>query len=95
MAVCTSSPRRKILERVLAGHVGEDPQLHLGVVGGDERVAVLGHEAGADLLPCSVRMGMFWRLGLVLERRPVVVAVWLKVVWSRPSSASSSGNASR
>ena len=24
---------------------------------------------------------MFWRFGLVLERRPVVVATWLKVVW--------------
>ena len=28
---------------------------------------------------------MFWRFGLVLDRRPVVVAVWLKVVCSRPS----------
>ncbi len=27
---------------------------------------------------------MFCRLGLVLERRPVVVAAWLKVVWTRP-----------
>ena len=27
---------------------------------------------------------MFCRFGLVLERRPVVVAAWLKVVWMRP-----------
>ena len=27
---------------------------------------------------------MFCRFGLVLERRPVVVAAWLKVVWTRP-----------
>ncbi len=29
---------------------------------------------------------MFCRFGLVLERRPVVVAAWLKVVWTRPVS---------
>ena len=34
--------------------------------------------------PSSVRIGMFCRLGLVLDSRPVVVAVWLKVVCSRP-----------
>ena len=39
---------------------------------------------------------MFWRFGLVLESRPVVVATWLKVVWMRPVSASiSSGSESR
>ena len=31
---------------------------------------------------------MFWRFGLVLESRPVVVATWLKVVWMRPVSGS-------
>jgi len=46
--------------------------------------------------PISVRMGMFCRLGLVLERRPVVVEAWLKVVWTRPVSGSiSSGSESR
>ena len=45
--------------------------------------------------PCSVRIGMFWRFGLVLDSRPVVVAVWLKVVCSRPSASISSGKASR
>ena len=34
--------------------------------------------------PSSVRIGMFCRFGSVLDRRPVVVAVWLKVVCRRP-----------
>ncbi len=38
---------------------------------------------------------MFWRLGLLEESRPVVAAVWLKVVWMRPSGAISAGRASR
>ncbi len=36
-------------------------------------------------------MGMFCRLGLVLERRPVAVPTWLKVVWMRPSESASCG----
>ena len=31
---------------------------------------------------------MFWRFGLVLDRRPVAAATWLKVVWMRPVSGS-------
>jgi hypothetical protein len=39
---------------------------------------------------------MFCRFGLVLERRPVVVEAWWKVVWIRPVSESiSSGSVSR
>ncbi len=34
---------------------------------------------------------MFWRLGSVLDSRPVVAAAWLKVVRSRPSASTSSG----
>ncbi len=33
---------------------------------------------------------MFWRFGLLEDSRPVVAAVWLKVVWSRPSASISS-----
>ena len=40
-----------------------------------------GDEGGADLAAEAVRMGMFCRLGLVDERRPVAVPTWLKVVW--------------
>src|SRR5258707_506655 len=34
--------------------------------------------------PSAVRTGMFCRLGLVEDRRPVAVPTWLKVVWTRP-----------
>ena len=37
------------------------------------------------LRPISPRTGIFWRLGLLDDKRPVAVAVWLKVVWMRPS----------
>ena len=40
-----------LLEHVLAGDVGEQPQLDLRVVGRHEQVAGLGDEAGADLAP--------------------------------------------
>ena len=38
-----------LLEHLLARDVGQQPQLDLRVVGGDQPVALLGHEAGADL----------------------------------------------
>ena len=38
-------------ERVLAGGLGEHPQLDLRVVGGDQAGAALGLEAAADLAP--------------------------------------------
>ena len=38
-----------LLEHLLAADVREDSQLHLRVVGRDQPVAVLGHEAGPDL----------------------------------------------
>src|SRR3989304_3843398 len=34
--------------------------------------------------PISVRMGMFWRFGSLLESLPVAVTVWLRDVWSLP-----------
>jgi len=37
-------------------------------------------------LPSSVRIGMFCRLGSVLDRRPVLVIAWAKLVWTRPVS---------
>ena len=46
--------------------------------------------------PSSVRTGIDWRLGLVVERRPVAATAWLIVVWSRPSAGSISvGSGSR
>ena len=33
--------------------------------------------------PRLVRTGMFWRFGLLEERRPVAAPVWLKSVWMR------------
>ena len=35
-------------------------------------------------LPTSVRMGMFWRFGSLLDSLPVAVTVWLSEVWSLP-----------
>src|SRR5215210_3890593 len=32
-------------------------------------------------LPCSVRIGMFWRFGSVLDRRPVAAAVVADQLW--------------
>ena len=47
-------------------------------------------------LPSSVRMGMFCRFGLELDRRPVEATVWLKVVCSRPVPGSTdAGSGSR
>ena len=46
--------------------------------------------------PTSERIGMFCRFGLVLESRPVAAVTWLKVVWMRPvSESTSSGSESR
>ena len=47
------------------------------------------------LRPSGVRMGIFWRLGSLLERRPVAVTVWLNEVWILPvDGLISSGRAS-
>ena len=45
--------------------------------------------------PISVRIGIDWRLGFVVERRPVAATVWLKVVCRRPSSPIMSGSGCR
>ena len=44
--------------------------------------------------PNSVRMGMFCKLGLLEERRPVAAPVGLKVVWTRELASSKVGKAS-
>ena len=36
--------------------------------------------------PSSLRIGMFWRLGSELLRRPVAAIAWLKLVCTRPVS---------
>ena len=38
--------------------------------------------------PSSVRIGIDWRFGLVVESRPVEATVWLIVVWRRPVCSS-------
>ena len=85
-----------LTQGILAGDLGQDPQLDLVVVGREQawpRGATKQERIGR---PTSVRIGMFCRFGLALESRPVAVAVWLKVVWSRPLSGwISSGSASR
>ena len=45
--------------------------------------------------PSSVRIGIDWRFGFDVERRPVDATVWLKVVCSRPSSPMSDGSGPR
>jgi len=61
-------------------------ELDLRVVGGEERpIRMAGHERAADPPPSGVRIGMFWRFGDWLDRRPVDATVWLNVVWIRPS----------
>ena len=85
-----------LLQHLLVGDVGEDPQLDLAVVGGEQAGARSATKQARIGRPISVRIGMFWRFGLVLESRPVAVAVWLKVVWTRPVSGSiRSGRESR
>src|SRR5262249_47749332 len=42
------SPREDLAQRVLAGDVGEDPQLDLVVVGREQAVSAGRDEAGAD-----------------------------------------------
>ena len=69
-----------------SGHVGQHPQLDLGVVRVHQQVALCtGEELPAAPGPWAVRTGMFCRLGSALEMRPVRVSVWLKVEWIRPS----------
>ena len=80
------SRRERLLELGLAGDVGEDAQLDLRVVRGQEPVSRLGDEALRISRPSSVRMGIACRFGLEVERRPVEKTPWLKVVCSLPSS---------
>ena len=69
------------------GDVREDAQLDLGVVGG-ERAGCPDSATNALLIsrPSSVRIGIAWRFGFVVESRPVAATSWLKCVCRRPSS---------
>ena len=59
-----------LLEHILAGDLGQQPQLDLRVVGADQQVAGLGDEAGADLAP---------------ERRPDRDVLQVRVVRREPA----------
>jgi hypothetical protein len=68
------------------GEVGHDPHLDLAVVGRHQRLVAVAHDEPLRIRrPSSVRIGMFWRFGSVLESRPVAAISWLNVVWIRPS----------
>ena len=87
--------RERVGEVLVAGHVGEDPELDLAVVGGDERRVGRARDEGVPDAPAErVRIGMFWRLGSDDDSRPVAATAWWNSVWSRPSGPISVGSAS-
>ena len=52
LAMDVGPARERVLEVLVARHVGEDPQLDLRVVGGEQdQVRLAGHERAADLAP--------------------------------------------
>jgi hypothetical protein len=76
--------------------VGEDAELDLAVVGGQQPGPSAATNAERIRRPSSVRMGIDWRFGLVVDSRPVAATAWLIVVWRRPSRSSiSPGSGSR
>ena len=93
VAVCTSSPRRKIsFSTVLVGDVGEQPQLHLRVVGRDQPVArPRPRSRRGSRGPARCGSGCSGGSGWCSTGARWSVAVWLKVVCRRPSSPISSG----
>ena len=65
----------RLLQRADVGHVGQDAQLDLRVVGRDQQVARARRTKASRILrPSSVRIGMFCRLGSFEVSRPVEVA---------------------
>ena len=64
----------RLPQRRHVGDLGEQPQLDLRIVGGDELVAGRATKALRILRPSSVRIGMFCRFGSDDDSRPVVVA---------------------
>ena len=72
--------------RVL-GEVGEDPQLDLRVVGGEQPAAVVGDERPPHLAPVGGAHRDVLQVRFSLEMRPVVVAVWLNVGVDAPVGA--------
>ena len=81
---------------VVGAEVGEQPQLDLRVVGGQQRPP-LGRAGtpGGSAGPARVRAGMFCKFGSLELSRPVAATVWLNDVWTRPVSGfTSAGRAS-
>jgi len=94
VVVWTSGPAGERATRPVVGEVGEDPQLDLRVVGREQAAPGIGDEGAAHLASVGRAHGTFCRFGASLEIRPVVVASWLKVAWTRPSGPISGGSAS-
>jgi hypothetical protein len=69
----------------VAGHVGQHPQLDLGIVGVHQHPAGPGDEGLADLAAQVAAHGDVLQVGSTDEMRPVAAAVWSKRVWMRPS----------
>ena len=93
-----SSPRAKRFDQHgILGEMREDAQLDLRIIGGEQSVARLGDECGANLaaqLRCAREY--FADSGFEELRRPVAVPVWLKlrVQAARCAGESSCGSAS-
>jgi hypothetical protein len=58
-------------QRLVAAEVRHDAQLDLAVVGAGNHAARRRHEGLAHAPALGVRIGMFCRLGSLLDRRPV------------------------
>jgi hypothetical protein len=63
-----------LLQHRLVGDVREQAQLDLRVVGEISMWPSSATKQARISRPCSVRIGMFWRFGSVLDSRPVAVA---------------------
>ena len=81
---------------LVAGHVGEDPQLDLRVVGRDQdEVRAAGHERPPDPPAELAPDRDVLEVGIGRREPAVAATAWWNVVWSRPStSAISVGSAS-
>ena len=81
------APLERLTQLGLARDVREDAQLDLRVVRRQELPPGSATKALRIERPSSVRIGIDWRFGFEVDRRPVAATVWLKCVCSRPSSA--------
>ena len=80
-----------LAQRRLPGHMRQHPKFYLRVVRAKQHgrpayseARGVGHKRAADLRPNCVRTGMFWRLGSLETRRPLLAETWLKLVCTRP-----------